>query len=261
MRKLSVVLTVLMLSTALLTACSKGQDTLAPKERETQARWGLTIEESSTETESGAESETAAETEVTASVITLDNGVKLMEQKDTELQTVSAVNVRSGPGTDFDKLGQFAGGEKAAMTGICDNGWVRIDYEGEVGYVSMDFVESADGSISLPALLEQVKIAGETADNESSAEESQETGSTEESGESVEETGSGDVSEEGKLAWATTDVNVRKGPKASYETIGQLNQGQSVKVLDSSDAWWWKVEFEGQEAYICVPYLTTEKPE
>ena len=62
------------------------------------------------------------------------------------------------------------------------------------------------------------------------------------------------------MAWAVTDVNVRKGPKAAYDVLGHLAQGEGVKVLDSTDAWWWKVEFNGQEAYVSAQYLTTEKP-
>lgn len=284
MKKINAALTVLMLSAAVLTGCSKSQETLAPEERETQALWGLTIYESNAETP--ADGETEVQTESSAAVEKLDNGVNLMAQDDTELRAVSAVNVRSGPGTDFDKLGKAGEGETVIMTGICDNGWIRIDFEGEAGYVSMDFVESEDESVSLSALLEQVKAAGEAAASESSTGESSEepdeengqdessrsessgdessgdeSSKAESSGESAEESGAGDISGEGELAWATTDVNVRKGPKASYEVIGQLKQGQSIKVLDSSDAWWWKVEFNGQEAYISVQYLTTEKPE
>lgn len=264
MRKLSAALTVLMLSAAVLTACSGSQETLAPAKRETQALWGLTINGNSAQ----AESETEVQKETAVSVEELDNGIKLMALENTELQTVSAVNVRSGPGTDFDRIGKFGEGETVTMTGICDNGWIRIDFQGETGYVSMDYVTSSDESVSLSELLQEVKAAREAADNESSTEQSStEDGNNETAGdesgkdESVRETGDTDLSDEGELAWATTDVNVRKGPKASYEIIGQLNQGQSVKVLDSSDAWWWKVEFEGQEAYISVQFLTTEKPE
>lgn len=124
----------------------------------------------------------------------------------------------------------------------------------------MEYVETVDESVSLDSLLEQIKAFNEeeSSGDESSRNETDETGSTDES---IRETSGNEIDEEDNLAWAVTDVNVRKGPKASYEVIGQLNQGQSVKVLDSSDAWWWKVEFEGQEAYISVQYLTTEKPE
>ena len=252
MKKLNVVLAVLMFGAAALTACSGKTDTLAVADRETQSQWGLTFNEQ----ESEAEKESDTKTEE-PSVKELNNGVKLLELDDVSLQALSAVNVRSGPGTDFDKLGKLAESDIVTMEGICDNEWVQIDFDGESGYVSMGYVKPVDESVSLDALLEQVKALGaediEESTEESSAEDIEE--STEES--SAEESSTG----EGQFAWATTDVNVRKGPKSSYEAIGYLKQGESVKVLDSSDAWWWKVEFNGQEAYISVQFLTTEKPE
>ena len=240
MKKLNVVLAVLMFGAAALTACSGKTDTLAVADRETQSQWGLTFNEQ----ESEAEKESDTKTEE-PSVKELNNGVKLLELDDVSLQALSAVNVRSGPGTDFDKLGKLAESDIVTMEGICDNEWVQIDFDGESGYVSMGYVKPVDESVSLDALLEQVKALG-AEDIEESTEES-----------SAEESSTG----EGQFAWATTDVNVRKGPKSSYEAIGYLKQGESVKVLDSSDAWWWKVEFNGQEAYISVQFLTTEKPE
>ncbi len=234
MKKLSAALVTLMLSAAVFTACSGQEDTLARADRETQAQWGLIFDENSAVKDSESEEEYIPGTEeaVTAAVTELDNGVKLLGLKNIEIRIISGVNVRSGPGTDFDKLGVLAESEIVTMKGICDNEWAQIDFDGETGYVSIKYMEIVDESISLDSLLEQVKSFNE---EESSGVEN--------------------------LAWAVTDVNVRKGPKSSYEVIGQLNQGQSVKVLDSSDAWWWKVEFEGQEAYISAQYLTTENPE
>lgn len=260
MKKLSVVLVVLMLGTAILTGCSGQKDTLARSNRETQAQWGLVFDEDSAVKESESE-EAIPETEEAATTVTkLDNGVKLLELENTEIRIMSTVNVRSGPGTDFDKLGGLAESEIVTMKGICDNGWAQINFDSETGYVFMEYVETVDESVSLDSLLEQIKAFNEeeSSGDESSRNETDETGSTDES---IRETSGNEIDEEDNLAWAVTDVNVRKGPKASYEVIGQLNQGQSVKVLDSSDAWWWKVEFEGQEAYISVQYLTTERPE
>lgn len=280
MRKLSISLLVLMLGTAVLTGCSKSSDTNLQTKGETQFQWGLNIyensDESSAEGENGDDPE-AGNTE--DSVKELENDVLLLELTDIRVKSISGVNVRSGPGTGYDKIGSLAASAEAVMTGICSNEWVRIDLNGDTGYVLMDYLESADPEVSLSELLDRVQslkadgsstgsdersaqestVQGDSSDestsDESSADESSES-SADQSSVSGEKPG-----EDGDTVWAVTDVNVRKGPKSSYDVLGYLKQGEGVKVLDSSDAWWWKIEFNGQEGYVSVQYLTTEKPE
>lgn len=284
MKRLSISLLVLMLGTAVLAGCSKGSDTHLKTKSETQSQWGLNVYENGTESASENESasedekESASETaKAEESVKKLENDVLLLEVEDVRVKSVSGVNVRSGPGTDYDKIGSLSASGEAVMTGICSNEWIRIDLNGDTGYVLMEYLESADPEVSLSDLFDRVQSlkadgSGDTGSDESSAQESGEQGdgsdesSSDESGESSAVQSSDSEQKpaaggDGETAWAVTDVNVRKGPKSSYEVLGQLKQGESITVLDSSDAWWWKVEFGGQEAYISVQYLTTEKPE
>lgn len=60
--------------------------------------------------------------------------------------------------------------------------------------------------------------------------------------------------------YATTDVNVRKGPSANTEKVGLLNYGKSVTRTGIGSNGWARVTFDGQEAYINSAYLTTTKP-
>lgn len=48
----------------------------------------------------------------------------------------STVNVRKGPSADTEKLGSLSANQKVTVTGQAENGWYRIDYNGEAGYVS-----------------------------------------------------------------------------------------------------------------------------
>ena len=53
----------------------------------------------------------------------------------------SAVNVRSGPSTDFDKLGNLTAGKMVKVTGVCkETGWYRIEFNGGVAYVSDNYL-------------------------------------------------------------------------------------------------------------------------
>lgn len=289
MKRLSVALTILMLSAGALTACSGGSDTLAQPDKETKSQWGLNLEESTEEeTEESTEKETEKETESansTEAVITeVTDGVKMMETEETKIKSMSPVNVRSGPGTDFDKIGGLLNEEIVTMDGICDNGWVHIQFDGKEGYVSMEFMEAEEEGTDLQDLLKEAQKVIENGGTvqESSREESEEETSEETEEETTaketeketkketeqetkKETTADKMDETGKSsstsAWATIDVNVRKGPGSNYDSIGVLKQDEKIKVLDNSDPWWWKVEFNGKKAYVSVQYLTTDEPE
>lgn len=50
------------------------------------------------------------------------------------------VNVRNDAASGSDIIGSLSGGDAVTVTGICDNGWYRIIYEGKTGYVWQDFI-------------------------------------------------------------------------------------------------------------------------
>lgn len=273
MKKLSIALTVLMISAGVLTACSSGSDTLAQVDRETESQWGLTFyekgeegeSETGEETESEEESSTEDVKENSAVITEVADGIKMLAMEDTEIQSVSPVNVRSGPGTDFEKIGGLLSEETVIMDGICDNEWAHIRFDDKEGYVSMGYLQSLEGNTSLEDLLEQAKkvIEGGQVQESSNSQETEE--SVEETQETEKETApketrSGKQNGENQ-AWATIDVSIRKGPGSNYDSIGVLKQDEGIKVLDSSDIWWWKVEYNGQEAYISAQYLTTDEPQ
>ncbi len=55
---------------------------------------------------------------------------------DDYVWTTGSLNVRKGPGSEHDKLGVITGNTKVHRTGICENGWLRIEYKNEVAYIS-----------------------------------------------------------------------------------------------------------------------------
>lgn len=60
--------------------------------------------------------------------------------EDTVTVNADSLNVRSGPGTDFEALGSVTDGAVLERTGYNDAGWTRVIYEGETAYVSSDYV-------------------------------------------------------------------------------------------------------------------------
>ena len=57
--------------------------------------------------------------------------------------TCDRVNVRSGAGTEYDKVEVLARDVKVKVLGETDNGWYQIMVGDEVGYVSADYLLSS----------------------------------------------------------------------------------------------------------------------
>lgn len=51
-----------------------------------------------------------------------------------------SVNVRSGPSSDYEKLGSLSWAQEVAVTGVADTGWYQIGYNGGIAYVSDSYL-------------------------------------------------------------------------------------------------------------------------
>lgn len=76
--------------------------------------------------------------------------------------TTDSLNVRSGPGTNYEILTTLSPG---ATVEVLDggNGWYRISYKGEVAYVSADYVTPSAASTAKPTEKSTEKTAEKTA--------------------------------------------------------------------------------------------------
>ena len=64
------------------------------------------------------------------------------------------VNVRSGPGIRYTRIGSLNAGDAADITGRADetNSWLRIDFNGQEGWVSINVVEVTGDPDSAPTV-------------------------------------------------------------------------------------------------------------
>lgn len=53
----------------------------------------------------------------------------------------SSVNVRTGPSTDYQRIGSAYTENNYEVIAILDNGWTKINYDGQTGYISSDYVK------------------------------------------------------------------------------------------------------------------------
>lgn len=70
----------------------------------------------------------------------------------------------------------------------------------------------------------------------------------------------GIYTEKQETVYATTTVNVRKGPGTSYEKVGSLSEGSNITRIATGTNGWSKVIFGGETCYVSSEYLSTEKP-
>ena len=148
------------------------------------------------------------------------------EQEAAELKqavvTDGPLNVRSGAGTSFDRVGTLNKGDLVSITDESVQGWYGILYGDVSGYVSADYLslEVATGAAST---------------DEAPAEET--------------------VSS--REAIVTADVlNVRSGAGTSYERVGVLKEGDLVTVTDESISGWYGITSGNVSGYASADYLS-----
>jgi len=61
-----------------------------------------------------------------------------------EITAASSLNVRSGPGKDYDKISEVGSGTVVTITGQAENGWYQIEVDGKTGFVSDQYVTATE---------------------------------------------------------------------------------------------------------------------
>lgn len=162
--------------------------------------------------------------------------VTLQAQTGTLDTDGSTLNLRAGPGTDFDALVFIPADAVLTITGI-ENGWYKTSYNGMTGFVSSDYVilsESADMPAETPV--------ESPAEVQSPAEETSET----------------------LYAYLNTDganLYLRAGPGTDYDRLASV-PSTAVLTVTGIEGNWIKTTYLGVEGYVCGDYiqLTNDAP-
>ena len=59
--------------------------------------------------------------------------------------TTTDVNLRDDASADANLIGGVMGGTELTGTGVCENGWIQLDYNGQTVYASGDFLTQTGG--------------------------------------------------------------------------------------------------------------------
>ena len=84
-------------------------------------------------------------TDVTATETATDQVLPYTITKFDTVYTLYAsdtVNVRAGAGTEYDKVGRVSWGSAVEITGITDNGWFEVLYNGAQAFIRGDYIVS-----------------------------------------------------------------------------------------------------------------------
>ena len=221
---------------------TKKESETAETEAETKA-----AETETSETEAETEKETTAETETKAAETETEETKATETEKAQQDKASSAsytdvnetvwatysVSIRSAASTDADKLDVLVGSYSITRTGVGDNGWSKVDYNGQTGYIKSEYLTTTKPQV--------------TASNQTSS--SSNTSSSKSDIEEVKET-----------VYATAGVNIRAKASADADKIGTLAAGGSITRTGKTSSGWSRVDYNGQTGYIKSDYLTTTKP-
>ena len=90
-------------------------------------------------------------TDDTNETVVLDTSENMTGCDDYVL-TTGSVNLRSGAGTDFEKIATVPNGTVVHRIGICENGWILVEVKDQTGYLSgkyyTDSFEITDGDVT-----------------------------------------------------------------------------------------------------------------
>lgn len=150
---------------------------------------------------------------------------------EAKITSSSRAIVRAGAGTGFKEIGRLTSSTLVKITGRASNGWLRIDFNGQSGFVSAALTDFKAPSVSVPA-------TGTTAGTAPVA--------------VTDATGTAKITSTGRAI-------VRAGAGTGFREIGRIAPGTTVNVTGRSANGWLRIDFDGQPGFVLAT-LTDFKP-
>jgi N-acetylmuramoyl-L-alanine amidase len=160
-------------------------------------------------------------------------------QDEVTAQAYRTVNVRSGPGIQYDIIGQLTNGDQVRVIGRSDeeNDWLQIEYKDGTGWVAYFTVTVMSAVDKLPIV--------DATDSPSVT-----PTPVRDSGNKI--PASGDL-----YVTAFRRVNVRSGPGLAREQIGTLEPGDTADITGrTTDNQWLQINFNGQSGWVAYFVVT-----
>jgi uncharacterized protein YgiM (DUF1202 family) len=206
-------------------------------------------------------------------LIIIDNG----SSSGTTMAATANVNVRTGPGTNYSKIGELSKGDKVTKVGSTGN-WTIINWSTGTAYVSSSYLTPSSGSSGSSSASGTTMVATANVNVRSGPSTSYSILGFLTKGTTITKvgtsgswtkvvyggsyayvhsaylsvySGSSGSSSSGTLLYAIEDdVAVRSGPSTAYRAIGYLDEGDTVTYLGTSGSSWYQVQFGSRIAYV-----------
>ena len=195
----------------------------------------------------------------------------------SELVTAKiATNLRTVPSTDSQDtvVYKLPNGETVIRTGVGDNGWSRVEYQGQVLYAVSSYLTTDGVSQSGTAQTVAPQSQG-TGENGVQAGPGAEPGTSQEQGPGIvsDQVSPATPSQEASVAGdsavyqevneqvtAKNRTNLRSKPGSDYADtiVTTLNYGDVAVRTGIGNNGWSRVEYNGQTLYAVTSYLTTD---
>lgn len=145
-----------------------------------------------------------------------------------------ALNLRSNANTNSNIIGSLTKGDK--VSGTLENGWLKINHNGQVAYLSADYLSNTE--VKKPVVENKQETKSQN-NQQTPAPAKQEN----------------KVQSQAYTGWVNTAaLNVRAGASTSNNIIGNYTMGDKVSGQLANG--WLKVNYNGQTGYISANLLS-----
>ena len=150
-----------------------------------------------------------------------------------------ALNIRSGADMNSNVVGALTKGDK--VSGTLHNGWLKINNNGQVSFVSAQFISNTEVKKPVVEKKKETKVQNNQKSQTPAPAKQQNT-----------------VQSQAYTGWVNTAaLNVRSGASTSNNIIGNYTMGDKVSGQLANG--WLKVNYNGQTGYISANLLSDSK--
>lgn len=159
------------------------------------------------------EAKKQAETEAAAAQAA-EEAAALAAANAKTVRATDVVNIRSSSSTDSEILGKTSQGQEFTRYEVLENGWSKIDYNGQEAYIKTEYLEEV---------------------NQEAGAESSEVAAS--------------VREPGSTITVKENANIRSQPNTDSDSLGKASSGDTFTLVEEKDGWC-KFTYDGKDAYI-----------